>query len=131
SSVENWDRVPELFDYTYKCILKSRRDGRLLGEGRGSCNSYESKYRWRDSKRKCPLCGAEAINKSKFDDGGWYCWAKRGGCGAKFLADDKTITEQKQGREANEDIADLKNTVLKMAKKRAKIDAVIAVTRSS
>jgi hypothetical protein len=130
--VENWEMVPPLFDYQFKCILTSRRDQRFLGAGFGSCNSYESKYKWRESKRKCPLCGKEAIIKGQEKyGGGWACWKKREGCGAKFLDTDKAITEQKVSREANEDIADLKNTILKMAKKRAKLDAVIAVTRSS
>jgi hypothetical protein len=130
--VENWDMVPPLFDYQFKCILTSRRDSRFLGAGFGSCNSWESKYKWRETKRKCPLCQKEAIIKGNEKyGGGWVCWKKRDGCGAKFLDDDKAIVEQKAGREANEDIADIKNTILKMAKKRAKIDAVIAVTRSS
>ena len=53
------------------------------------------------------------------------------GCGAKFKDGDAGIEGQKVGKEFNDDIATLKNTILKMAKKRAKIDAVIAVTRSS
>lgn len=130
--VENWEVVPPLFDYQFKCILTSRRDGRFLGAGFGSCNSWESKYKWRETKRKCPLCQKEAIIKGQEQyGGGWICWKKREGCGAKFLDTDEAITSQKAGREANEDIADIKNTILKMAKKRAKIDAVIAVTRSS
>jgi hypothetical protein len=130
--VENWEMVPPLFDYQFKCILTTRRDGRFLGAGFGSCNSYESKYKWRESKLKCPLCGKDAVIKGKEEyGGGWLCWKKREGCGAKFTEKDEAITSQKVGREPNEDIADIKNTILKMAKKRAKIDAVIAVTRSS
>jgi hypothetical protein len=133
SSVENWEKG--LFDYTLKCVLKSRRDDSMVGAGVGSCSSFESKYRWRDMKRSCPQCGKQTIIKGqeKFG-GGWICWRKEGksdGCGAKFGDSDKSITEQTVGRVENPDIIDSKNTVLKMAKKRAKIDAVIGVTRSS
>ena len=130
STVEDWDKG--LFDYTLTCRLRSRTDDSIAGSGVGSCSSFESKYRWRDSQRKCPTCGAEAIIKGKAEfDGGWLCWGKKGGCGAKFKDKDPLIEQQVIGRVENPDIVDTKNTVLKMAKKRAKIDAVIGVTRSS
>lgn len=133
STVEDWDKG--LFDYTLKCILKSRRDDSMVGAGVGSCSSWESKYRWRDAKRTCPVCGNATIIKGQEKFGGGYiCWKKEGrsdGCGAKFRDDDKSIIDQPIGRIENPDIIDAKNTVLKMAKKRAKIDAVIGVTRSS
>lgn len=129
----NWETG--LFDYELTCILKSRRDDSMVGSGVGSCSSFESKYRWREQKRACPGCGKTTIITGKAEyGGGFICWKKDGrsdGCGAKFKADDKSITEQIQGRIENPDIIDVKNTVLKMAKKRAKIDAVIGVTRSS
>jgi hypothetical protein len=130
STVEDWEKG--LFDYTLKCILKSRRDDSMVGAGVGSCSSWESKYRWRDSKRVCPKCSSDAIIKGKEEyGGGWICFAKKGGCGAKFTDKDPSIIGQVLGRVENPDIIDAKNTVLKMAKKRAKIDAVIGVTRSS
>lgn len=129
----DWDRG--LFDYEVTCSLRMRRDDSLVGTGVGCCSSYESKYRWRDQNRKCTQCGKENIRKSKprgdGTGGGWYCWAKTGGCGATFKDGDKTIEGQAMGRVENPDIHDIKNTVLKMAKKRAKVDAVIGVTRSS
>lgn len=128
--VEDFDKG--LFDYTIKCILTDRRRGCLVATGLGSCNSLEQKYRWRDSKRLCPQCGKEAIIKGKEEyGGGWICFGKKGGCGAKFSDTDESITGQTVGRVANEDIADLKNTILKMAKKRAKVDATLSATRSS
>jgi hypothetical protein len=59
------------------------------------------------------------------------CFAKKGGCGAKFADTDLSIVSQPTGRVENEDIADLKNTILKMSKKRAKVDATLSATRSS
>lgn len=134
SKVENWDTG--LFDYTLKCILTSRRDDSLVGTGVGSCSTWESKYRWRESQKACPACGAVAIIKGKDFSGrggptGWLCWQKKGGCGAKFADGDQSIEGQPTGRVENPDIIDAKNTVLKMAQKRAKVAAVIGVTRSS
>lgn len=121
-----------LFDYTIKCILTSKRGGFLVATGYGSCNSFEKRYRWRDAQRKCPACGKEAITKSKEEyGGGWFCFAKKGGCGTKFEASNPLIMDQQVGKTANDDVADQKNTILKMAKKRAKVDATLSATRSS
>lgn len=130
--VEDWSKDPALFDYEVTCVLVHKGTGTVVGEGMGSCNSYESKYRYRDQSRKCPHCKRETIIKGKEEyGGGWLCYAKKGGCGAKFTDADKTIVDQNVGKIGNPDIADIKNTILKMAKKRAKIDATIAATRSS
>jgi hypothetical protein len=128
----DWTMTPPLFDYEVTCVLLSKRTGMVVAEGKGSCSSYEAKYRWRDSRRKCPHCQAEAIIKGKEEWGGGYiCWDKRGGCKAKFKDGDQAIEGQTVGRIPNEDIADIKNTILKMAQKRAKIAAVLCATRSS
>lgn len=118
-SREDWKAIPPLFDYTIRCILRLKRNGNLVSTGLGSCNSYESRYRWRDASRKCPNCGKEAIIKGKKEyGGGWLCFGKKGGCGEKFADDDPQIVDQPLGRVENDDIASLKNTILKMAKKR-------------
>lgn len=131
-SREEWDRDPPLFDYTVKCILTDRRTGVKVSSGLGSCNSYEGKYKWRDANRKCPKCGKESIIKGKEQyGGGWLCWAKKDGCGAKFADGDQSIEGQQSGKVPNDDLATYKNTILKMAKKRAKIDATLSATRSS
>lgn len=45
-SVEQWDVTSDpLFYYWYKCRLE--KNGYVVGEGEGSCNSHEIKYRWR------------------------------------------------------------------------------------
>jgi hypothetical protein len=138
SKEENWEVVPPRFDYTFKCILTSIRHGLVVATGVGSCSSWESKYKYRQSGRKCPKCEQEGTiikGKKEFDktggEGGWLCFAKKGGCGATFVDNDEQITKQETKRVFNEDIADQKNTVLKIAKKRAKVDAVLAATRSS
>jgi hypothetical protein len=128
----DWNMTPALFDYEVTCVLISKRTGMIVAEGKGSCSSYEAKYRWRDSKRLCPNCQQPAIIKGKEEYGGGYiCWSKRNGCGAKFADGDQKIEGQMVGRVPNDDIADIKNTILKMAQKRAKIAAVLCATRSS
>jgi hypothetical protein len=130
SKVEDFDHG--LFDYTIECVLVRKTDEMFVGSGLGTCSSYEAKYRWRDSRRVCPRCHKDAIIKGKAEyGGGWLCWKNKGGCGEKFADTDPAIIGQATGRVENPDIVDTKNTVLKMAKKRAKIDAVIGVTRSS
>lgn len=129
-AVEDFDHG--LFDYTIQCELYRKTDEMFVGSGLGSCSSYESKYRWRESQRSCPKCAKNAIIKGREEyGGGWVCFKKKDGCGAKFSDTDPAITSQVVGRAENPDIVDTKNTVLKMAKKRAKIDAVIGATRSS
>src|ERR1700683_801070 len=133
SRTEDWSK--NLFDYEVECTLTSKRTGHLVSTGLASCSSYESKYRWRDQKRACPKCGKNAIIKGRDDfGGGWICWKKEGksdGCGAKFGESDTSIIGQPVGRVENENIPDIKNTLLKMALKRAKVGAVLSASRSS
>jgi hypothetical protein len=107
--------------------LIHRATGAIIGSGVGSCTTMEKKYRYRDENRKCPLCGKESIYKSKQDRGGWYCWAKRGGCGAQFKDGEPSIVNQLVGRVENPDIADVRNTVLKMACKRSFVAASMSL----
>jgi hypothetical protein len=111
--------------------------GSRLGYGEGIASTRERKHAYRTAQRVCPECGAPAIFKSKpRADGsggkGWYCWSKKGGCGAQFANDDDPrIVSQETGDVENPDLPDLWNTVVKMAEKRARIDAVLAVTGAS
>lgn len=106
--------------------------GARLGTGEGMCTSLENKYRWRKKERVCPSCSEPAIIKGKAEyGGGWLCWNKKGGCGAKFADGDTTIESQVEEKVENPDIADTYNTVVKMAAKRARVDAVLAVTGAS
>ena len=122
--VEDWDRP--LFHYAYRCTLIARGSGATIATGIGSCNTMEARYRWREGKRKCPACNAEAIIKGKEDfGGGWVCWQKKGGCGAKYADDATSITDQKTERVANDDVFSQVNTADKMAQKRALVAATL------
>jgi len=115
-----------------KCKLYHIYTGRPMGEGVGSCSTMESKYRWRKAERKCPKCGAEAIIKGKEEyGGGWVCYKKKTGCGAKFEDKDPDIIMQVRGEIENPNISDVHNTVVKMAAKRAKVNAIITATAAS
>lgn len=118
------------FYYLVKCSLW--RGDHLIAEGDGSCNSWEKKYRWREEQRKCPQCEQAAIIKGKKEyGGGWLCFKKKGGCGAKFKDGDASIEGQTVGAIPNPDICDLPNTILKMAQKRALVGATLIAVNAS
>jgi hypothetical protein len=130
--VERHDLPSGHREYEVRCELTHIDTGRFIAAGVGLCSSMESKYRWRKAGRKCPECGEEAIIKGKREyGGGWLCFKKKGGCGAKWNDGADVIESQQEGRVENEDIADVFNTVLKMAKKRAHVDATITATAAS
>ena len=120
---------------TVVCTLRHIPTGLEIATGEGLCSTRESRYAYRQGGRVCPDCGKDAIIKGKAEyGGGWICFAKKGGCGAKW--DDGT--EQAQafentdtGRVPNPDLADTYNTVLKMADKRALVAAVLNGTAAS
>lgn len=126
------DFAENLIYYRYECRLVDYDTGLCVSTAIGSANSRESKWRWRDQKRRCPKCGKETINRSKFapknapqgTEPGWYCYAKAGGCGAEFAANDTDITGQVIGRIENPDIFDQMNTIDKIAQKRALASAI-------
>lgn len=118
------------FYYWYRCQLW--RGERLIAEADGSCNSRESKYRWREAKRVCPACNLATIIKGKAEyGGGWLCFKKQGGCGVKYSDGDQAIEGQPAGRIPNPDICDQVNTFQKMSQKRAMIAAVLIGVNAS
>jgi hypothetical protein len=126
------DWIAGRFGYEIRCFLHYRGTDVLVSSGLGSCSTWEGKFRWRNGSRVCPECHASAIIKGKKEyGGGWVCFKKKDGCGTKFADNDVRITSQESGRIENPDIHDQINNVLKSAKKRAKVDAVLAATRSS
>lgn len=103
--IEDYDKG--IFAYTIKCILL--KNNRKVTEGVGSCNSKEDKYRWRWVKENdLPIGIDKSTTKSKVDN-----WGK-----TKYKIE-------------NDDICSQANTILKMAKKRAQIDATLTVASLS
>lgn len=109
--------------------------GARVGKGRGVCTTHERKYAWRKAQRECPNCGQPAVIKGKQEyGGGWLCFEKKGGCKAKWTDDSdqgRAFAAMNMGDVPNPDLPDLWNTVVKMAEKRARVDAVLAVTGAS
>ena len=119
-------------EYQVICRLKTQQTGMLVASGVGTASTMESKHRYRNASMKCPKCGAEAIIKGKVEyGGGWVCFKKKNGCGATFKDGDESIEKQERGKVENTDPADQWNTVLKMSKKRAFVDATITATAAS
>jgi hypothetical protein len=131
-----------------ECIEKCRRhfaqlaykSGEPVGSGLGSCSSWEKKYRYRVSKRKCTQCGKDTLIKGKPEyekdaeykrRGSFVCYEKKGGCGAKYYGDDPEIMEQPLGEVPNPDFADIINTVQKVACKRSYIASTLSATGAS
>ncbi|KKL87942.1 hypothetical protein LCGC14_1929610, partial [marine sediment metagenome] len=76
--VEDWENG--LFHYEVRAELVSMRSGLIVAQGLGSANSKEAKHRWREEKPACRDCGCE-LRRSQQE---WYCWRKKGGCGATY-----------------------------------------------
>src|SRR3990167_2453447 len=106
--------------------------GARLGSGIGICTTKETRYAYRQADRVCPKCGEAAIIKGKAEyGGGWLCFKKKNGCGEKWADGDAVIESQTTGRIDNPDLPDLYNTVVKMARKRSLVDAVLVTTGAS
>ncbi|MDR1310095.1 MAG: hypothetical protein LBL95_09420, partial [Deltaproteobacteria bacterium] len=107
------------------CPLRNG-NGDIVANGMGSCSTMEKKYRWRAAEMPCPNCG-QPLRKSQFGPE-FYCNAKAGGCGAKIHEDDPKVANFHAGKVENPDLADIYNTVIKMAAKRAQVDATLRGT---
>jgi len=117
----------------YRLIVRVT-SGAKYADGIGECSTLENKYRFRSGSAKCPDCGKETVFKSKNGPEKWYCWTKKGGCGAKFAADSegcKRIESQDTGKVEHDNPPDFWNTVRKMAFKRAFVHAIINATNTS
>lgn len=97
--------------YRVTCIGEHQQTGEVLGSGLGECSTDEEKYRWRKAVCKEEFEATEPhMRRVKFG-------RKQGG----HYTVEQVRTEP----------ADLANTVLKMACKRAKIAMVLNVTAAS
>jgi len=109
--IEDWEKP--FFHYECRCELLSKRTGNIVAVGVGSCNSRERRYadRWVFASEIPAGIDRDGLQRREFTgrDGKRY---------VKYLWH-------------NEDIYTLVNTILKMAKKRALIDATLSATRSS
>lgn len=99
--------TPDCIRYRVRTVGTHQSTGIVVGEGIGECSSDEEKYKW----RKC-------FNAKEFEA---TPESRRRIKFAKWGEDKQIRTEP----------ADLANTVLKMAKKRAQIDLTLTATAAS
>ncbi len=117
-------------EYQVKCRLIHVPSQAFVGEASAVCSTMESKYRYRGGAILCPTCGKSAIIKGKAEyGGGWLCFKRKGGCGAKFP--EMQFNDGMLTKIENPDIADSYNTVKQIAQKRAFISAVKTATATS
>lgn len=115
------------------CVLIHIPSGRVVGSGVGSCSTMESKYRWRHTEAEST--GREVPREY------WNTRRTNQARAQEMLGGKDFITRKIDGvwfickksdeRMENPDIADVYNTVLKMAKKRAHVDAMLTATAAS
>lgn len=117
-------------EYEFTLALSSATGREWYGVG--TCSTLESKYRYRQGERSCPNCKKKTIIKGKAEyGGGWICFSKKGGCGAKWADGAKEIEGQNVEKVEHDNPADFWNTVRKMAFKRALVHATINATNTS
>ena len=148
------------FHYSYRCVLY--RNGQPVGEGIGSCNSRETKYRYRWVARhelppnvkpeNCKSRGGMRAEPDFAIDKGettgkygkpaeyWDEYRRRIANGTARKVEKDTRSGGKmtcweidvtQYRVENEDIAEVVNTLQKMAQKRALVAAVLVTVGAS
>ncbi len=117
-------------EFSVTCRLTHIPTGNFCGEATASCSSLEPKYRYRGGSLACPECGKSAIIKGKQEyGGGWVCFKKKGGCGAKYP--DDQFSSAMLDKVENPDIAGEFNTIVQMAQKRAFLRAIRQATAAS
>lgn len=107
--VEDLSRGGEIH-YRVKVVLRTA-NGQFVGAGIGECSSQEEKYSWR-----------LAVCEEEFDE------TPENRRRIKYSKYQGRVEKKKQIRTNPADVA---NTILKMAKKRAQVDAVITATAAS
>jgi hypothetical protein len=119
--------------YAARCDLHlGSLDGPIVQSGNGAANSWEKRYRWRRGERLCPNCGKPSVIKGKEEyGGGWLCWKKKDGCGSTWKDGDAAIEGQSTADVENPDPFDLDVVLVKMAEKRAHVDATLRATNAS
>lgn len=110
--LQDWDRP--LFSYTVKCRLLIMGTETVVSEGIGECNSLEKKYRYR-----WVFPGDVPVGLDK------ELLKKRQG------VSQRTRQPYTQYQIENDEIYDLINTLKKMSKKRALVDAALSAGRLS
>ena len=129
-------------EFRVTCRLRHIPSGKIVGEGVGSCSTMEGKYRYRtgggelteiqvpkaywDTRKEDPVKATAILKKIANDAGieGDKFGTKKDDAGRWMIS---TFGEKVE----HDNPADYYNTILKMAKKRAHVDAMITATAAS
>lgn len=114
------DYEKNIFHYHYRCSLY--RNDEMVGQGDGIASSKEKKYQRKDAL--CPHCKQSGTVFQDNKTLTYYCWVKKGGCGAKGIKETEIKFEESFDYT-------LINTICKMAQKRAFVAVVLNVTGGS
>ena len=118
-------------EYEIVCTLRHMQTGKIVGQGVGNCSTLESKYRYRYEEKSTGRAVPPEYWKTRKDNPKG-AQQLLGGYGYRARKIDGAWVIVTQGeRIENPDIADSYNTVLKMAKKRAHVDAMITACAAS
>jgi hypothetical protein len=140
--IEDWQAG--FFYYSVRCTLTSRRNGMVYAQGVGSCNSKETKYRYRWVPAEEVPPGVDRAGLVQRRTSKWVFGSEVPEGLDKGRLPKEERTSRKTGkpytvydigqvlyRIENDEGYSVANTVLKMAKKRAHVDATLSATRSS
>jgi len=108
---EDWQKP--FFRYLIKCQLIHVGTSAIISEGLGECNSMEAKYRWRWVGERDLPGGSDKLKLVKQE--------RKSRAGGHWIV----------YRLENDDVFSEVNTILKMAKKRALVDAALSAGRLS
>lgn len=120
-------------EYIVTCVLTSIGSEVFLGQGVGSCSTMEAKYRYRTGPKEST---GKPVPKEYWDvrkSDPTKAQTLLGGKGYSTMKDDagKWVISIQGEKVEHDNPADYYNTILKMAKKRAHVDAVLTVTAAS
>ncbi|MDD5009913.1 MAG: hypothetical protein PHC68_16120 [Syntrophorhabdaceae bacterium] len=107
-------------EYSVVCSLTHINNGAVWGQGVGSCSTSESKFKFRWDKTGKPVPSEYWNSKDKSLLGGEQFTARKSGGSWEIYQ-----------RVEHDNPADYYNTCLKMAKKRAMVDAILTATAAS
>lgn len=113
---EDWNKP--FFSYLVRCRLTHVSSGVIISEGLGECNSMESRYRWRWVFQSELPAHAQNGDKQEHDRPVTKLVNTRNGKVRMYRVD-------------NDDVFSQVNTILKIAKKRALVDAALSAGRLS
>ena len=129
---------PAITIYATSRVHVGSIEGPVVAMASAACNSWETKYRWREGRKRCPECERAGLILQRAAKGGAFkgqatawCSLRDGGCGAEFLQSDERIANQQVGRVTNTDAFDMLNTYIKIAVKRATSSAVVEASGTS